>query len=307
VRPVGPQLMARAGLLARLRQFMAKAGLLEVETSLMVAHPALEPHIEPFAIGPQGPYLNSSPEYAMKRLLAKGSGSIYQICKSFRKEEQGQRHRSEFTLLEYYVVGADLAGLMDFTDQLQQTVFNWPKAERVAYGELFKAHLGLDPLSLNEAQFLNLINKRGESAPSFLLGAAVSQEDRLDFLFSSYIEPHLGEVSPVFVFHYPPFMAALARLDPLTGQACRFEVFYKGLELGNGYFELKQRAEQRNRFDLVNQKRLERGDLALPLDEPLLSALDTLPDCAGLAMGLDRVLMIELGSDDIRETLAIND
>ena len=272
-----------------LRRFLDQRGLLEVQTPLLTSRPALETEIEPFSCGPEGPYLISSPEYAMKRLLAQGSGSIYQIGSVFRQGEVGYKHNPEFTLLEFYLVGQDHWGLMDFLAELFEQVLDWPKPLRQDYGELFSSRLGLDPYGFTFSQFRQTLAGLGQEVPEFLLEA--NPTDQLDYLFGLYLEPKLGLDRPVFLTGYPAFMSALARLEPDQKRSARFEVFYQGFELGNGFYELKDPAEQRRRFEETNLARKAKGKPTYPLDEKFLAALGQMPDCAGIALGVDRILM----------------
>ncbi|MDT8445597.1 MAG: EF-P lysine aminoacylase EpmA [bacterium] len=295
-------LKARADLLTRLRHFFAQRGLTEVSTPLLCSYPNLEAHIDPVPAG-SNRWLPSSPEYAMKRLLAAGSGSIYQICPAFRLGELGAKHQPEFTLLEFYLVAQDHWGLMDFVDQLLQEVLGWPAAQRIDYAEVFRDTLGINALALEMDAFAKALKSRQMAVPEFLMTANTTQTDRLDYLFSTLIEPDLGTDRPVLLTGYPPFMAALARID--QGRAARFEVFYRGLELGNGFWELKDPAEQRARFEEANRQRVAAGKSAYGVDERFLACLDQLPDCAGIALGLDRLLMLWLGVDSIDQVLTL--
>ncbi len=310
----GPAVLrARAGLLAELRAFFAAAGVLEVETPLCASAPGTDPALEPLLTRYTGPgwpagltlYLQTSPEFAMKRLLAAGSGPIYQICKAFRDGEAGRRHNPEFTLLEWYRPGFDLPRLMDEVAALARLGLGQPALaeERLSYRELFMRHLDLDPLEAPVAALRGLAVAQIDGA------AGLELPDRdawLDLLLTALIEPRLGAGRLTLVYDYPASQAALACLNPGDPRVAeRFELYYRGVELANGFHELADPAEQRARCVADNRKRCARGQAELPLDERLLAALaQGLPDCAGVALGLDRLLMLRLGADSLGEVLA---
>lgn len=289
----------RARLLRRLRGFFEARGLTEVTTPLLSARPTLEAHIDLFET--EGRYLPPSPEYAMKRLLAQGSGSIFQIAPAFRAGEEGPQHNPEFTMLEFYLVEQDLAGLHDWVAQMLVEVFGWPEPERFDYVSLFAERLGIDALEDSFDRFVECLKERNQPLPPFLLKTDAERADWLDYLFCTLIEPNLSQEKPAFVSLYPTFMAALAQIK--QGRAQRFEVFYKGLELGNGYDELRDPAEQRARFAGFNKKRQQEGREPLALDERFLSALENLPPCAGIAFGFERLVMADLGLERIGQVL----
>jgi lysyl-tRNA synthetase class 2 len=306
-------LQARAALLSAVRAFFAAAGVLEVETPLGAAAAATDPALQPLLTRYTGPgcprgctlYLQSSPEFAMKRLLAAGSGPIYQICKAFRDGEAGGRHNPEFTLLEWYRPGFDLPALMSEVAALVRHCLAVPQLaeQRISYRELFLQHLDLDPLDTDAAQLRAVATARIPGT------AALQLPDRdawLDLLLSTLIEPALGDGQLTFVYGYPASQAALARLDPADPRvAARFELYYRGMELANGFHELSDPAEQRARFVADNAARRAAGCDELPIDERLLAALaHGLPDCAGVALGLDRLLMQQLGAERIEQVLA---
>jgi elongation factor P--(R)-beta-lysine ligase len=303
----------RADLLARTRAFFAARGVLEVETPLLAAAAVTDVHLASLSTRCQGAgaagggtlYLQTSPEYAMKRLLAAGAGAIYQLAKAFRDGEAGSRHNPEFTLLEWYRPGFDHHALMDEVDALLATLLGAPPAERLSYRALFARHLGIDPLTASTSDLDRAAAKHGLLAPPF---APDDRDGRLDLLLSHLLEPRLPHDRPTFVFDYPASQAALARLrTDAEGVvvAERFEVFAGGLELANGFHELTDAAEQRRRFesDLAHRRAL--GLPEPPIDERLLAALAAgLPDCAGVALGFDRLVMLAAGASSIDEALA---
>ena len=305
-------LHARARLLARLRAFFAERGVLEVDTPILAAAANTDPAIEPIACDTELPgsgtlrrYLQTSPEFPMKRLLAAGSGPIYQVCKVFRAGERGRRHHPEFTLLEWYRPGLDLDGLMDEVADLVRVLLEAPDlgVERLPYRALFQERLGIDPFCATPAALQRL------ALAHAVVGADALDLDRdgwLDLLLTHCLEADLGRGRMTFIHGYPPSQAALARIEPADPPvARRFELYLNGLELANGFDELTDAAEQRRRFAQDNARRAERGQPPLPMDERLLAALaHGLPAASGVALGLDRLLMCRLGAAHIDAVLA---
>ncbi len=302
--------------MGRLRCFFARKGVLEVETPLLSAAGTTDPQIHSFETRYAGPgvargrplYLATSPEFAMKRLLAAGSGPIFQICKAFRQGEAGRLHNPEFTLLEWYRPGFDHFQLMDEVEALvtELAAGRLPAetAERMTYAELFWRHFGLEPHTAS-AETL------ARCAADFPALAGISGLDRdgwLDLLMSHVIQPCLGQESLTFVYHYPASQAALARISQSTADspavAERFELFYQGVELANGFHELTDAGEQRARFELDLRRRRARNLPAVPVDERLLAALEEIPPCAGVALGLDRLLLVFNGLTRLSDVIA---
>ncbi len=304
-----PELRARAALYGDLRAFFAARGVLEVETPLLCSAGITDPAIEPLRVerglsihAPR--YLQTSPEYAMKRLLAAGSGAIYQITRAFRDGEAGSRHNPEFSLLEWYRPGFDLPALMQEVAELLRDCLGDKPVRMVSYRKLFIEELDIDPFSADIAA----LEQRAAAAVD--IGALTGDRDLwLDLLLSHVIEPRLRDRGVCFVHDYPASQAALARIAASGGVpvAQRFEVYVDGIELANGYLELSDPAEQRSRFEADNARRRVRGLPEHPVDEYLLAALEAgLPDCSGVALGLDRLLMLRTGKGDIREVLAFD-
>jgi len=292
--------------LASIRLFFEEAEVLEVETPLLAASVGTDPYIKFFTVTGEVDdlYLQSSPEFAMKRLLAAGTGSIYQICKGFRRGERGRLHNPEFTLLEWYRVGYTLGQMMDETAALLQRLFEGQVQgqRRMSYGELFRQIVGVEW----NAPFAQLRNRA--SALGFSEAERICGTDRilwLDFLFSHGVQPGLPAGELVFVYDYPAPLAALARLKPGKEEVAeRFEVFMNGVELGNGYRELTDVAEQRCRFEAELDARRRAAMPCPKLDEFFLAALESgLPECSGVAVGLDRILMLKMGHDSIERVL----
>ncbi len=283
-----------------MRAFFDARSVLEVETPLLCSSTITDPAITPIASGER--WLQTSPEYAMKRLLAAGSGPIYQICKAFRGAEAGARHNPEFTLLEWYRPGFSLSELMQEVAELVQAVLGDGPVEMLSYRELFERSLGLDPLTVGCDELEAFARERLDYS-----GGAETRDTWLDLLLTHLVEPGLS--GRVFVYDYPASQAALARLrkDGEVTLAERFELYVDGVELANGYFELTDPGEQRARFEADNRALETRGELPRPLDEHLLAALQAgLPECAGVALGLDRLLMLKLGAERLEQVLSFD-
>lgn len=300
-------LQARAALLHEIRAFFHQRGVLEVDTPLLASSTATDPHLHSLSLDVNGQrqYLQTSPEFPMKRLLAAGSGPIYQLGKVFRADESGRWHNREFTLLEWYRPGMEEHALMDEIEALvcralEPAGIAGP-ARRVSYREVFREQLGVDPLTASAPGLEVLAARHLDTA-----GLELAQDGWLQLLFSHVIEPALEGL--VFVEQFPASQAALAQLttDPEGATvARRFELYVNGVELANGYYELSDSAEQRRRFEQDNAERVRSGSATVPVDERLLAALDAgLPDCAGVAMGVDRLLMLRCGARHIDEVLA---
>ena len=308
-------LRTRAEVLARIRGFFAERGVLEVETPLLGSAPVTDLHLAALSTRYRGPghddglklWLQTSPEFAMKRLLASGSGPIYQLGKAFRDGEAGSRHNPEFTILEWYRPGWDHHRLMDEVGELLGAVLcsdsDSDSADRITYSEAFQRHVGVDPHSVSIAELAaRACSLLGQAAPD--LGN--DRDGWLDLLLSHVVEPELGRGRPTFVFDFPASQAALARVrpgDPPVAE--RFEVWVEGIELANGYHELTDPAEQRRRFEADLAARRERGLAEVPVDQQLLAALEHgLPKCAGVALGVDRLVMLAAGVERIDEVIA---
>jgi lysyl-tRNA synthetase class 2 len=300
--------------LAELRGYFAAAGVLEVETPLAGATAGTDPALQPLRARYTGPgyprgvdlYLQTSPEFAMKRLLAAGSGPIYQICKAFRDGEAGRLHNPEFTILEWYRPGVGLPALIDEVADIARLVLNAPElaVENHRYAALFEARLGIDVFSADVSS-LRALARQHEilDADRF----ALDRDGWLDLLLSHLIQPDLGADSLCFVTDYPASQAALARLNPDGRTAARFELFHRGVELANGFDELTDSDQQAARFESDNCARRKHGDPPVHVDGRLLGAMQHgLPDCAGVAVGLDRLLMLRLGLNDIDQVMSFS-
>lgn len=295
-------LIARAKLLNEVRQFFNHRGVIEVETPIVASAAVTDLHLDSFATSYLGKpfYLNTSPEYHMKRLLAQGSGPIYQICKVFRHEPQSNVHNPEFTMLEWYRPGYGLQRLLDEVEDLLRLFFKFEHLERLTYDYVFKKHFGISALEADHKRLAQLALEFDAVDPHHW-----ERDEIIDFLFSTQIQPFLGLENPVAIYNYPATQAALARIspeDPRTAQ--RAEVFYKGVELGNGFYELCDVQEQATRFrdDLYKRQAFHK-----PLPHPdvrFLAALEYgLPESSGIAMGLDRIFMLALNARSISDVM----
>lgn len=299
------RLQLRAALLARTRAFFAARRVLEVDTPVLVNAPVTDAHIHSVSAAPGAGlrlFLHTSPEYAMKRLLAAGSGDIYQICHVARGDEASRIHNCEFTLVEWYRLGFGLPQLMDEVQALvRELCATHPavrRAERLSYREVFKRHVGLDPLQAPLPALQAVIQHLGYRE-------AAERDVILDLIMGAVIGPRLGHEALTFIHGYPASQAALARLDPADPRtAQRFELYLAGVELANGFHELGCAAEQRARFQADLKQRERRALPCYPPDERLLAALSAgLPECSGVAVGFDRVLMLAAGAAHIEEVL----
>ena len=311
-----PMLRARAGLLRRLRDFFAARDILEVETPVLSRAASSELHLESFVTRYRGSqtgadnclYLHTSPEYPMKRLLAAGSGAIFQIAKVFRDGESGSRHNPEFTLLEWYRIDFDHWRLMDEVDALVRNVLPdclvQRPTQRLSYREAFLHYAGIDVHSATVEALADCANTQGIAVSQTAAGFA--RNTWLDMLMTHVVEPCLGQDGLTFIYDYPADQASLARIRPgEPSLAERFELYVQGVELANGFCELTDPVEQHQRFEQDNAARCTRGLPTAPLDEHFLAALaHGLPACAGVALGVDRLLMLVSGARSIQEVLA---
>jgi elongation factor P--(R)-beta-lysine ligase len=300
-------LQRRAAMLAAARAFFAGRGVLEVETPILSAAAVSDPHIESLVTQVAGMgqfHMGTSPEYAMKRLLAAGSGDIFQICKVFRDAERGRWHNPEFTLVEWYRLGFDDAALMTEVEALIGCLLapqRLEPAERLSYSAALQRHAGVDAHRASEADLTEAARRHG-----IVCDAELDRDAKLDLLMGLVVGPRLGLERPCFICDYPASQAALARLKPgLPPVAARFELYLNGVELANGFHELVDAGEQRARFDQDLTLRRARGQVESPLDEHLLAALAVgLPDCAGVALGFDRLVAVALGAPRLADAMA---
>jgi elongation factor P--(R)-beta-lysine ligase len=297
-------LAARAKLLRELRDFFHGRGFIEVETPLLASEVIPELHIEPIQISRLG-FLQASPELHMKRLLASGADAIFQVTRSFRDDERGQLHNREFTIVEWYRRGDDMQAGIDFLDDLMQSLLGTSPATRTTYAATFENTLGVSPHLASVEQ----LAKAAESA-KIPLPVGMKEHDRdewLNLLLAAVVEPQLGRNRPEIIYHYPATQASLAKVitSPLGYEVAeRFELYYRGIELANGFHELADAAVLRRRFEEVNAVRAAEGRPTLPMPKRLLAALEHgLPDCTGVALGFDRLAMLALGAKSIEEVI----
>ncbi len=312
--PTAPwkHLELRAELLRKTRAFFDERGYLEVETPLLSHDTVVDRHLDPLAVtlfrDARDPgegerlWLQTSPEFGMKRLLAAGAPSIYQIAKAFRGGEQGAVHNPEFTMLEWYGVGDDYFSGMEFLSQLAEALLRRGPAERITYRQAFISHAGIDPFAASLEE-LHAVTTR-------LVPGNHDADDRdllLDLLLTRVVEPYLGQTQPVILHDYPSWQAALAKVreDDAGDVAERFELYVDGMELANGYHELQDPLILTQRNQVNNQHRLADGKPALPEESQLLAAMQHgLPQCTGCALGFDRLVMVAAGVRSLREVLA---
>lgn len=312
-RPTAPikNLIIRAKMVEQLRCFFRDRGLLEVSTPVLSEFSVTDIHLSTFETAYIAPfdakgkklYLMTSPEYHMKRLLSAGSGPIFQICPVFRNEEMGLYHNPEFTMLEWYRPFFDMYRLINEVGDLLQEILDCPPTESVSYQFIFQEYVGLDPLSCTQEELANRAKEH------HLIGAESMDKDTLlAFLFSTVVEPQIGQKAPTAVYHFPASQASLARISSMDRRVAeRFEFYYKGLELANGFCELTDYQEQKHRFEIDNQERARLGLPERDIDVRFLGALKAgLPNCSGVALGVDRLLMVALGVKDIRDVMAFS-
>ncbi len=295
-------LRQRAELYRSVRAFFQARSVLEIETPSLSHHGVTDPHIASVAVAGHG-WLQTSPEFAMKRLLANGVGCIYQICKVFRAGEAGTWHNPEFSMLEWYRLGFDEHELMSEVEQLLVPLLDCEAAQRISYGDLFRERLATDPHRAGYAELQALVDQHIETA-----SACIDKDQCLELLFSHLLQPGLKGLT--FVCDYPASQAALARLgDDANGTtiARRFECFFDGVELANGYNELADADEYLRRCEADNAKRAAYDLPAMAVDTRFVATMQQgLPDCAGVALGLDRLLMLTAGAASIEDVLSFS-
>ncbi len=289
-------LVHRARLLARVRDYFAATGALEVETPSLSRTAITDVHLSSVGANVCGRrfHLHTSPEYAMKRLLAAGYGDIWQLARVYRDGEAGRWHQPEFVLLEWYRLGLDHHALMRDVETLALDLLRPTRAlaatESLSYRDALRAHAGLDAVPASAGDVVTRLRQSGIDVPA---GLDTDRDACLDLLMSTVVGPQLGKDRLTFVYDYPASQAALARVRGPV--ASRFELYLDGIELANGFHELNDAAEQRQRFEQDRSARAQRGLPAAASDERFLAALGNgLPDCAGVALGFDRLVMCAL-------------
>ena len=309
-------LRQRDELVRKIRHFFESRNFLHVETPLLSHDTVVDRYLEPIGI-PQSAvfsnrgreeerlWLQTSPEFAMKRLVASGARNIYQICKAFRKGEQGSRHNPEFTMLEWYRAGDNLQQGMDLLSEFAQAILDCQPAEQISYRDAFVRHADVDPFNDSITSLADACRQQQVDVAAF---ADVKDRDEwLNLIVSEIVEPKLGLDRPTIVFNWPASQAALAVLrTDATGieVAERFELFIGGVELANGYHELLCADELLRRNDWVNEQRVTDGAASLPRESRMLNAMRAgLPACAGVALGIDRLAMVALGKESIDQVI----
>jgi elongation factor P--(R)-beta-lysine ligase len=307
------RLRLRAQLLARTRALFAARGFLEVETPLLSADTVVDRHLDPLGVtlpdDPRRPedgrrlWLQTSPEFAMKRLMAAGGDALYQITRAFRASEVGELHNPEFTIVEWYRRGDSMADGMQMLSDLADALLGLGPAERIAYADAFRTHAQIDPHRATADELAHVARKHGISISDSLAGA--DRDTWLNLLASHIVQPQLGLARPVILHHYPASQAALAQVcgDPPVAE--RFELFVRGVELANGYHELVDPETLRARNRAANAQRVGDGKPPLPEDSRLLAAMEHgLADCTGVALGFDRFVMLAAGARNLADVMA---
>ncbi len=304
-------LRLRAHLLRAVRDFFDARGFLEVETPILSADTVIDRHLDPFPVDSGGLagvakrlWMQTSPEFAMKRMLAAGAPSIYQVGRVFRRGELGPLHNPEFTMVEWYEVGASVDDGMQRLSELSDALLGRGAAERITYADAFRRYAGVDPHAADSLELARVAETGGITIP-----ASLSLDDRdgwLDLLLVEWVQPHLGQDRPAILYDYPASQAALARIR--TGRpavAERFELYVDGIELANGYHELLDPQVLRNRNRSTNERREADGKDRLPEESRLLAGMEAgLPPSVGVALGFDRVVMLAASAACLAEVIA---
>jgi lysyl-tRNA synthetase class 2 len=306
---------SRGNVINEIRDFFKNKNVIEVETPSLSMGTVTDPYLDAFSTQynyldnsdinqSQQLYLQTSPEFHMKRLLASGYGCIFQICKAFRHEDSGRYHNPEFTLLEWYRIGFDQHDLMAEVDELLSTVVKTPKSEKISYQNLFIKFVSIDPLTATFNQLYEVIELQGKAAD--WLYESDDCDLLLQFIFSEIIEKNIGLSRPCFVYNFPIAQASLAKECVEDNRvAQRFECYFKSVELANGFNELTDADIQITRFEQDNSKRQQLGLITKNIDENFIKALQSgLPQCAGVALGIDRLMMIALEKSAIEDVIS---
>lgn len=308
-------LRQRAGVLRQIRQFFDERNFFEVETPLLSHDVVVDRYLYPVGISKkdvtgssedscQTLWLQTSPEFGMKRIIAAGAPAIYQICKSFRQSETGAMHNPEFTMLEWYRIGDDMQTGMDLLADLVQTVLERPRTERMSYRDVFRKFAQVDVVNCPVSELMSAANKAGLSIQ--MRCDEGSRDGWLNLIMSRLIEPQLGNGAPMMIYDWPASQSALAIVrDGQPPVAERFELYVDGIELANGYHELLDADELSKRNSIINQQRVKDGRPLLPEESRLLEAMRFgLPGCAGVALGVDRLMMLATRSTAIGDVIA---
>jgi lysyl-tRNA synthetase class 2 len=304
----------RAQILSQIRAFFLAKNVIEVDTPLLSHATVTDPHLDAFVTHfnySQAShcddsvvlYAQTSPEFAMKRLLASGYGCCYQICKAFRHEQHGRYHNPEFTMLEWYRVGFDHFKLMDEVAALMSLILDCHQVERISYQALFIRELKIDPLTADKAELIKLITSRNKLSDWLEQEACI--DTLLQFIMAELIEPTIGNDIPCFVYDFPASQASLAKISKQDQRVAeRFECYFKGIELANGFNELIDVEQQILRFEQDNEIRAQLGKPKHDFDNNFISALaHGMPACAGVALGIDRLVMLALSASEIDQVI----
>lgn len=305
----------RANVLATIRKFFNERDVIEVETPLLSNGTITDVHLDPFITQfnystdsnieeAKALYVQTSPEFAMKRLLASGYGCCYQICKAFRHEQHGRYHNPEFTMLEWYRVGFDHFQLIEEVAALLRDVLACKDTESISYQNLFLREVNIDPLKATNEELTTLISEHGMLS-DWLINES-SKDTLLQFVMSEIIEPRIGNDIPCFVYNFPASQASLAKISADDSRVAeRFECYFKGIELANGFNELTDADQQLRRFRADNEIRSDMNKEQRPIDDNFIAALKHgLPKCSGVALGVDRLLMLALGAKSIDKVIS---
>jgi len=313
-------IVKRAQILRKIRNYFAEQNVLEVETPTIAPSTVTDVHLEAMTTVHTNPqsvikthlFLQTSPEYYMKRMLSAGFPSIYQITKCFRDDEVGRFHNPEFTMLEWYRLNFSMYKLIDDVDAILRLILDTPVCDKISYRELFAIHLDLDIKNDSDMKVVTICKQSGfENIVPSEFKDRLSQLQRntlLQLLFCEKIESKIGIDRPVAVTHFPASQASLAKIDPIDPwSSLRFEIYYQGVELANGFEELTDATEQKARFTSDNKQREESGLQRKPEDAKFLESLKFgLPPCSGVALGIDRLIMLALGKQHIGEVLSFD-
>lgn len=319
-------LRQRANIIASIRLFFTERNALEIETPCLSKYSVTDPHLHalttlqtpPGSVNASRLYLQTSPEYAMKRLLAAGTGDIFQITKAFRDDEVGRHHNPEFTLLEWYRLGYSMQALIDESADMLMMVLGLEAVEQFTYQAVFQEYCGFDPLNISLPELVLFAEQHGlsdyikaltKNKQNSLSQAQDSmlKDSLLQVLFNQEIESQIGQQYPTVVTHFPASQAALATLNDDGLTANRFEIYFKGIELANGFNELTDPKLQVTRFEDDNKVRQSLGLQPIEIDAYFINALQHgLPPCSGIALGIDRLIMLALGKKHISEVVSFS-
>lgn len=304
------QLQQRSELLRRTRQFFYSRGFCEVQTPVLGRDTVVDRHLDPIEVAAQSIglktgspkyFLQTSPEFSMKRLVAAGAKAIFEIGPAFRAGESGKLHNPEFTMLEWYRVGHRFEDGVLFLKELACDLLDAVDCDVLTYADAMQEHAGIDIFTLGTQELARLASQRFDVDANW----SDDRDDWFDLFFSELVQPKLGESCPAILTHYPASQSALAKLsaeDPRTAE--RYELFYQGVELANGYHELQDAGELHGRNERVNRQRISDGKPPLPVDSEMLHAMRAgLPACCGCALGFDRLQMVTTAAQNISEVL----